>query len=96
MVDTVFSAEWSAATRWMAKLRIMRDFLSASAFARASASRMMAADSCATWSFKLSSSSAFASSGVMPATRSRRRPTSFSAASRSCSRRSICPCMDEI
>ena len=52
MVDTVFSAEWSAATRWMARLRIMRDFLSASAFARASASRMMAADSCATSSLQ--------------------------------------------
>ena len=95
MVDTVFSAEWSAATRWMARLRIMRDFLSASAFARASASRMMAADYTYIY-FRLSSSSAFASSGVMPATCSSRRLISRSAASRSRSRRSICPCRDDI
>ena len=42
MALTVFSAEWSAATRWMARLRMERAFLSASAFVRASESRMMA------------------------------------------------------
>ena len=56
MALTVFSAEWSAATRWMARLRMERAFLSASAFVRASESRMMAADSCTTSSLRVSSS----------------------------------------
>ena len=61
MVDTVLSAEWSAATRWMARLKISRAFLSASALARVSASRMMTADSRVTSSWMVSSGSSLAS-----------------------------------
>ena len=41
IVETVLSAEWSAATRWIARLKMERARLSASALVRASASRMI-------------------------------------------------------
>ena len=68
--ETVVSATWSAAQRWIAREIISRAFFSASSLACCSKSLISIADSCLTSSSKDCSSSCLASSLVKPDKRS--------------------------